>query len=96
VFFRSAHMLPAEKQARGEAPSPCSHNDQFAALVDSTRASTAPDIPRAVLVANFFSDLHYLPQWYSADGPKTAPSRSSSPTCSSPVSEPPALALSMS
>jgi hypothetical protein len=26
------------------------------------------DIPRAVLVANFFSDLHYLPQWYSADG----------------------------
>ena len=28
------------------------------------------DIPRAVLVAHFFSDVHYLSNWYSPEGPE--------------------------
>ena len=28
------------------------------------------DIPHAVLIANFFSDLHYLSHWYSPEGPE--------------------------
>lgn len=28
------------------------------------------DIPTSVLVAHFFSDLHYLSSWYSPSGPE--------------------------
>ena len=28
------------------------------------------DIPRAVLVAHFFTDVHYLSHWYSPEGPE--------------------------
>jgi AcrR family transcriptional regulator len=71
VFFRSAHMLPAEKQLEVKHRRRV-YNDQFAALVGAGQQEGIyrTDIPRAVLVANFFSDLHYLPQWYSADGPE--------------------------
>ena len=27
-------------------------------------------MPRPVLIAHFFSDLHYLSQWYSPEGPE--------------------------
>ena len=69
VFFRSAHMLPAEKQLEVKHRRRV-YNDQFVALVEAGQQEGIyrTDIPRAVLVANFFSDLHYLPQWYSADG----------------------------
>lgn len=71
VFFRSAHMLPTEKQLEVKHRRRV-YNDQFVALVESGQREGRyrTDIPRAVLVANFFSDLHYLPQWYSADGPE--------------------------
>ena len=71
VFFRSAHMLPAEKQLEVKHRRRV-YNDQFVALVEAGQQDGIyrTDIPRAVLVANFFSDLHYLPQWYSADGPE--------------------------
>ena len=71
VFFRSAHMLPAEKQLEVKHRRRV-YNDQFAALVEAGQHEGLyrTDIPRAVLVANFFSDLHYLPQWFSADGPE--------------------------
>jgi AcrR family transcriptional regulator len=71
VFFRSAHMLPAEKQLEVKHRRRA-YNDQFAALVEAGQREGIyrTDIPQAVLVANFFSDLHYLPQWYSADGPE--------------------------
>jgi len=71
VFFRSAHMLPAEKQLEVKHRRRV-YNDQFVALVEAGQHDGIyrTDIPRAVLVANFFSDLHYLPQWYSADGPE--------------------------
>ncbi len=71
VFFRSAHMLPVEKQLEVKQRRR-DYNDRFAALVEAGQREGIyrTDIPRAVLVANFFSDLHYLPQWYSADGPE--------------------------
>jgi len=71
VFFRSAHMLPAEKQLEVKHRRRA-YNDQFAALVEAGQHEGLyrTDIPRAVLVANFFSGLHYLPQWYSAEGPE--------------------------
>jgi hypothetical protein len=30
------------------------------------------DVPTAMLIAHFFSDVHYLSQWYSPAGPLTA------------------------
>jgi AcrR family transcriptional regulator len=71
VFFRSAHMLSAERRLevtrrRRE------YNDAFAALIEDGQMEGLyrSDMPRAVIVANFFSDLHYLPQWYSPEGPE--------------------------
>jgi hypothetical protein len=48
------------------------YHDAFAALIAEGQGEGIfrSDSPRAVLVANFFSDLHYLPQWYSPDGPE--------------------------
>jgi AcrR family transcriptional regulator len=71
VFFRSAHMLSPDRQ-REVTHRRRLYNDEFAALIEAGQREGAfrDDIPRAVLVANFFSDLHYLPQWYSADGPE--------------------------
>jgi AcrR family transcriptional regulator len=71
VFFHSSHMLPSEKQLEVKHRRRV-YNDQFAGLVEAGQRDGIyrTDIPRAVLVANFFSDLHYLPQWYSADGPE--------------------------
>ena len=73
VFFRSQHMLTAPRQQevvrrRRE------YHDVFAALVrrgqDEGRYRT--DIPHAVLIASFFSDLHYLSHWYDPAGPESA------------------------
>ena len=71
VFFHSAHLLPVEKQLEVKHRRRV-YNDRFTALVEAGQREGIyrNDIPRAVLVANFFSDLHYLPQWYSADGPE--------------------------
>lgn len=69
VFFRSAHMLSPDRQQevtrrRRE------YNDAFAAIVRQGQAEGLyrDDIPVAVLVANFFSDLHYLSHWYKPTG----------------------------
>jgi AcrR family transcriptional regulator len=71
VFFRSAHMLSPERQLEVKHRRRL-YNDAFAALVEAGQREGIyrSDIPRAVLVANFFSDLHYLPQWYSPEGPE--------------------------
>ena len=71
VVFHSAHLLPAENQLEVKHRRRV-YNDSFTALVEAGQREGIyrNDIPRAVLVANFFSDLHYLPQWYSADGPE--------------------------
>lgn len=71
VFFRSQHMLTRPRQQdvirrRRE------YHDEFAALLERGQAEGLyrTDIPRAVLIANFFSDIHYLSHWYSPDGPE--------------------------
>lgn len=69
VFFRSVHMLSPERQhevtRRRRA-----YNDVFASIITRGQAegSYRDDIPIAVLVANFFSDVHYLSNWYSPTG----------------------------
>ncbi|WP_127476888.1 TetR/AcrR family transcriptional regulator [Microbacterium sulfonylureivorans] len=71
VFFRSMHMLSAPRQQevtrrRRE------YHDEFVQLIERGQAEGVyrTDIPVAVLVAHFFSDLHYLSHWYSPEGPE--------------------------
>lgn len=71
VFFRSVHMLSPDRQAevtrrrRG-------YNDEFVAVVERGQREGIyrTDIPMALLVAHFFSDVHYLSQWYKPAGPE--------------------------
>ena len=69
VFFRSQHMLALPRQQevvrrRRE------YHDEFATLIQrgQDEGLYLTDIPRAVLIANFFSDIHYLSHWYNPDG----------------------------
>jgi AcrR family transcriptional regulator len=71
VFFRSQHMLTAPRQQevvrrRRE------YHDEFAALIQRGQDAGLyrTDIPQALLIANFFSDLHYLSYWYDPEGPE--------------------------
>lgn len=71
VFFRSQHMLTLPRQQdvirrRRE------YHDEFAGLLERGQEEGLyrTDIPRAVLIANFFSDIHYLSHWYSPEGPE--------------------------
>lgn len=69
VFFRSMHMLSVARQDEVKHRRRA-YNDAFAAIISAGQAEGIyrSDIPMAVLAANFFSDLHYLSQWYSPDG----------------------------
>lgn len=73
VFFRSAHLLtPARQQEvtrRRRA-----YNDEFAKLIQRGQSEGLyrTDIPLPVLIAHFFSDVHYLSHWYSPEGPENA------------------------
>jgi AcrR family transcriptional regulator len=71
VFFRSMHMLTAPRQAEVTRRRR-DYNDIFAALIEQGQAEGLyrTDIPRAVLIANFFADVHYLSHWYSPEGPE--------------------------
>jgi AcrR family transcriptional regulator len=71
IFFRSQHMLTPErrqevKRRRRE------YHDKFAELIARGQAEGRfrDDMPTSLLIAHFFSDVHYLPHWYSADGPE--------------------------
>jgi hypothetical protein len=71
VFFRSQHMLTRPRQQevtrrRRE------YHDEFAALVrrGQEAGNYRTDIPSAVLIAHFFSDIHYLSHWYHPAGPE--------------------------
>jgi AcrR family transcriptional regulator len=70
VFFRSLHML-SEKRRREVTRRRREYHDAFEAILLSGRASGVfrSDIPTAILIAHFFSDTHYLAQWYSPGGP---------------------------
>jgi AcrR family transcriptional regulator len=69
VFFRSQHML-SEKRQREVKRRRREYNDAFEAILDGGRAAGIfrTDIPPAILIAHFFSDVHYLAQWYSPGG----------------------------
>ena len=69
VFFRSQHMLSAPRQQEVTRRRRTYH-DIFAGLIEQgqTEGLYRTDIPRSVLVAHFFSDLHYLSTWYSPSG----------------------------
>jgi AcrR family transcriptional regulator len=70
VFFRSQHMLSADRQNEVKRRRR-EYNDAFEAVLDGARADggVPTEIPPTILVANFFSDVHYLGQWYSSAGP---------------------------
>jgi AcrR family transcriptional regulator len=70
VFFRSQHMLSDERQ-REVKRRRREYNDAFEAIVERGRqaGTIRTDIPPAILIAHFFSDVHYLAQWYSPGGP---------------------------
>ncbi|KQY47337.1 TetR/AcrR family transcriptional regulator [Cellulomonas sp. Root137] len=69
VFFRSVHMLsePRQKEVTRRRRQ---YHDVFAGLIERGQEEGLyrTDIPRAVLVAHFFADVHYLSNWYSPDG----------------------------
>jgi len=69
VFFRSVHMLAPERQHEVTRRRR-DYNDTFAAIITRGQSEGLyrTDIPTAVLVANFFSDVHYLSNWYSVSG----------------------------
>jgi AcrR family transcriptional regulator len=69
VFFRSQHMLSAPRQQEVTRRRRAYH-DVFAGLIEQGQREGLyrTDIPRSVLVAHFFSDLHYLSHWYSPSG----------------------------
>ena len=71
VYFRSAHMLSSPRQHEVTRRRRAYH-DAFATLLERGQAEGLwrTDIPTAVLVAHFFSDVHYLSQWYSPEGPE--------------------------
>jgi AcrR family transcriptional regulator len=73
VFFRSMHMLTAPRQQEVTRRRRAYH-DEFAALIEAGQAEGRwrSDVPTAVLVAHFFSDVHYLSHWYSPEGPEGA------------------------
>ena len=70
VFFRSQHML-SEARQREVKQRRREYNDAFEAVLDAGRAAgeIRTDIPPVILISNFFSDVHYLAQWYSPGGP---------------------------
>jgi AcrR family transcriptional regulator len=72
VFFRSQHMLSEQRQ-REVKQRRREYNDAFEAILSRGRAEGVfrTDIPPAILIAHFFSDVHYLAQWYSPGGALT-------------------------
>jgi AcrR family transcriptional regulator len=70
TFFRSQHMLSPERQAEVKRRRR-EYNDAFERVLATGQRTGVfrTDIPDAVLIAHFFSDVHYLSQWYSPRGP---------------------------
>ncbi len=73
VYFRSAHLLSAPRQQEVTRRRRAYH-DEVAELLQRGQSEGLfrADIPVPVLIAHFFSDVHYLSQWYSPSGPESA------------------------
>ncbi|MBP6684087.1 MAG: TetR/AcrR family transcriptional regulator [Leucobacter sp.] len=71
VFFRSMDML-SEPRRKEVVRRRRAYNDEFAALVrqGQEEGKFREDIPVAILIAHFFSDVHYLSYWYSEEKPE--------------------------
>jgi AcrR family transcriptional regulator len=71
VFFRSQHMLTPERQAEVKRRRR-EYHDKFAELIvrGQEEKRFRDDVPVSVLIAHFFSDIHYLPHWFSYEGPE--------------------------
>ncbi|MFE5339851.1 TetR/AcrR family transcriptional regulator [Isoptericola sp. NPDC056578] len=72
VFFRSMHML-TEPRLKEVTQRRREYHDEFARLLrrGQDEGVFRTDVPRPLLVAHFFSDVHYLSHWYSPEGPET-------------------------
>jgi len=72
VFFRSMHML-SEPRLKEVTRRRREYHDEFAALLrhGQDEGVFRTDVPLPLLVAHFFSDVHYLSHWYSPEGPET-------------------------
>ncbi|MFI2102596.1 TetR/AcrR family transcriptional regulator [Isoptericola sp. NPDC019693] len=72
VFFRSMHML-TEPRLKEVTQRRREYHDEFATLLRQGQDAGVfrTDVPRSLLVAHFFSDVHYLSHWYSPTGPET-------------------------
>lgn len=72
VFFRSQHML-SEKRQKEVKRRRREYNDAFEAILARGQRDGVfrSDIPPVILIAHFFSDVHYLAQWYSPGGTLT-------------------------
>jgi len=73
VFFRSLHMLPADRQTQVRAERRAYH-DQFRGLVEEGLAagSFRTEVPADVVVHYFLSTVNQLGAWFRLDGPLTA------------------------
>ncbi|MFF8818332.1 MULTISPECIES: TetR/AcrR family transcriptional regulator [Leucobacter] len=71
VFFRSMDML-SEPRRKEVVRRRRAYNDEFATLVKrgQLEGKYRDDIPVPVLIAHFFSDVHYLSYWYSEETPE--------------------------
>lgn len=69
VFFRSMHMLPADKQALVRAERRRYH-ERFRALVEEGQrdGSFRDDVPSDIVVHYFFGSVNRLGTWYHRDG----------------------------
>jgi AcrR family transcriptional regulator len=69
VFFRSLHMLPADKQAQIRAERRY-YQDKFRALVDEGVAAGTfrSDVPSDIVVHYFLSVVNQLGSWYHPEG----------------------------
>jgi AcrR family transcriptional regulator len=73
VFFRSLHMLPADRQTQVRAVRRAYH-DQFKALVEEGMADGTfrADLPSDVIVHYYLSAVNQLGSWFRPDGVLTA------------------------
>lgn len=71
VFFRSLHLLSEPRRAEVTRRRRDYH-DRVASLIESgqNEGTFRTDIPQSVMIAHFFSDVHYLSHWYSPEGPE--------------------------
>jgi AcrR family transcriptional regulator len=73
VFFRSLHMLPADRQTQVRAERRAYH-DQFRSLVEEGMAagSFRTAVPADVVVHYFLSAVNQIGSWFRPGGPLTA------------------------